>query len=101
MPTRDNGKRPWSHQAKKDWGKPKKVTDRFYLSPRWKHTRLMHLSKQPLCVMCQVMGVVTLGEIVDHIIPRSKGGADLDPTNLQTLCKRHHNIKTKREQQHS
>jgi 5-methylcytosine-specific restriction protein A len=98
MPIRDNGKRPWSHIPEKDWGKPNKITDRFYLSPRWKHTRMIHLSRQPLCVMCEALGLLVAGQIVDHIIPRSQGGADCDPSNLQTLCKRHHNIKTKREQ---
>ena len=33
---------------------------------------------------------------VDHVIPKAEGGTD-DETNLQTLCKTCHNVKTDQE----
>jgi 5-methylcytosine-specific restriction endonuclease McrA len=31
---------------------------------------------------------------VDHIVPRRRGGADLDPTNVQAMCASCHSAKT-------
>lgn len=36
------------------------------------------------------------GEAVDHIVPRAQGG-DHSPSNLQVLCKYHHDQKTAQE----
>jgi len=58
--------------------------------------RARWLSNQPLCVMCQREGFVTLGEAVDHVVPLAKGGAD-DESNLQTLCHAHHQDKSIRD----
>ncbi len=41
-----------------------------------------------------VAGVDSRGELVDHIVPISMGGARLDPDNCQSLCSRCHNRKT-------
>lgn len=49
-----------------------------------------------LCQTCKREGFVTFGNIVDHIIPKAEGGSD-DPSNLETICKRHHGEKTQRE----
>lgn len=40
----------------------------------------------------------TYGGHIDHIIPRSKGGAELDFANLMTLCHSCHSVKTQLEQ---
>jgi 5-methylcytosine-specific restriction endonuclease McrA len=61
--------------------------------------RARWLEANPLCCMCQTEGRVTLGVIVDHRIPLAKGGAD-DESNLQTLCKRHDDIKFAIDQGH-
>ncbi len=55
------------------------------------------LERHPLCVQCEALDRVTAGHTPDHIIPLWAGGVD-DETNLQTLCKEHHDIKTAREQ---
>jgi len=41
--------------------------------------------------MCEAQGRITLATVVDHIVPH-RGDRDLffDPTNLQSLCKPHH-----------
>jgi len=54
------------------------------------------LAKHPLCVHCEWEGRVTLGTVLDHIVPLSQGGKD-DDSNLQTLCDSHHDAKSKRE----
>ncbi|MGE3624052.1 MAG: HNH endonuclease [Bdellovibrionales bacterium] len=58
---------------------------------QWRDLRADHLRKNPLCVFCQKEGKVVVARIVDHIIPH-KGNRTLlfDPTNLQSLCKHHH-----------
>jgi len=35
--------------------------------------------------------------VVDHIRNRAEGGGDLDATNLQSLCRKHHHEKTVEE----
>lgn len=64
----------------------------------WRKLRLWHLRRQPLCVACERRGRLTPAEEVDHITPISRGGARLDPANLQSLCKSCHSAKTAREQ---
>lgn len=51
-----------------------------------------------LCVHCLLEGLESKGDEVDHIIPLSEDitlAYDLD--NLQYLCKKHHAIKTAKE----
>jgi len=78
--------------ASSGWAKYK--TDRpdraaFYKSGAWTSARDRHLAANPFCVVCGVKA-----GIVDHIRSRAEGGAELDPTNLQSLCKDHHQAKT-------
>lgn len=63
----------------------------------WQRLREIHLAENPLCVECEQLGMVVAAEEVDHIIPH-RGNDDLllEPTNLQSLCKRHHSKKTAR-----
>ncbi len=63
--------------------------DRFYSSARWQRLRNWFLRCNPICAHCGA-----LGEIVDHVQPRRQGGAELDQTNLQTLCRSCHAKKT-------
>jgi len=65
---------------------------------RWQRARLIYLREHPLCAICMEQGLITAGEVVDHIIPH-KGDYELfwDETNWQTLCKRCHDVKTATE----
>ena len=65
----------------------------------WRKLRRWFLRKNPVCVEClrKDKRAVPADE-VDHITPIRRGGARLDPANLQSLCKRHHAQKTAREQ---
>jgi 5-methylcytosine-specific restriction protein A len=63
----------------------------------WQRARLAYLAHNPLCEECSRHGVTELANEVDHIVPLSKGGARLDPSNLQSLCKPCHSKKTRKE----
>jgi 5-methylcytosine-specific restriction endonuclease McrA len=61
----------------------------------WQRLRDAHLAAFPMCVMCGAPAVD-----VDHIIPIARApGLRLDPANFQSLCRRHHNLKTARERE--
>jgi 5-methylcytosine-specific restriction protein A len=48
-------------------------------------------------VECEKAGMVRAADVVDHIVPLWKGGAD-DESNLQSLCQTpHHDQKSARE----
>lgn len=51
------------------------------------------MQEQPLCVMCDSLGIVTQGAELDHILPLYKGG-DNNDSNLQMLCIECHKKKT-------
>ena len=64
----------------------------------WDRLREAHLSDHPLCAHCLEEEIVEVADDVDHIVPISVApGRRLDPTNLQSLCRRHHNVKTAAE----
>lgn len=65
-----------------------KKADPFYLSPEWRRFRRWYLNRHPLC------GCGAAGQMVDHVVPISRGGAKLDERNAQTMCWRCHNRKT-------
>lgn len=58
--------------------------------------RIMQRDKG-LCQECLRQHRYTPANVVDHIKPLAEGGTDADD-NLQALCKRHHDEKTREEQ---
>ena len=61
------------------------------LTGRWARLRRAHLAGNPLCVYCQQQGRVSLASVVDHVIPhRGDPALYLGGSNLQSLCKPHH-----------
>ncbi len=66
----------------------------FYKTTAWRHTREQVLTRDySTCVRCGLSG-----NIVDHIVPSEDDWEDrLNIDNLETLCQRCHNLKTKRE----
>ena len=69
-------------------------TDPFYYSTAWLKCRKHVLSHFPLCCVCDEPA-----SVVDHIVPRSKGGADFLLSNLQSMCQRCHNKKRAEEKE--
>ncbi len=65
-----------------------KQTDPFYHSPEWRAFRKWWMQCHPLCACGKA------GDMVDHKVPISRGGAKLDPANAQTMCWSCHNRKT-------
>ena len=65
---------------------------------QWRKARDGYLRHHPLCVMCESDGRIVQAIVVDHKIPH-KGDKALfwDKSNWQSLCKRHHDVKTSKE----
>jgi 5-methylcytosine-specific restriction endonuclease McrA len=73
------------------------ATDRGY-GYQWRTgLRRRQLARAPLCQYV-ALGVACTARAtdVDHIVPKVRGGADALP-NLQSLCHRHHSMKTAAE----
>ena len=66
----------------------------FYSSGRWTKVSKWYRKNNPLCVHCKEQGRVTPAQLVDHIVEIKDGGAEYDESNLQSLCKACHNVKT-------
>ncbi|MBE0434646.1 MAG: HNH endonuclease [Methylomicrobium sp.] len=67
---------------------------KLYDSAAWKRARAAHLQSEPMCRECRAHGQLVAAQVVDHIMPIKDGGAELDDSNLQSLCKSCHNRKT-------
>ncbi len=84
--------------------KPRRRTDGFYQTTRWRKLRRYMLALEPLCrdpfgEHAEWSEVVSASE-VDHIVPRRvRPELELSLGNLQGLCKRCHSRKTKAELQ--
>jgi 5-methylcytosine-specific restriction enzyme A len=84
---RHRGSSSWARYAAKN---PER--DAFYRSGAWRAARSQHLAVHPFCATCGDKAT-----IVDHRLNRARGGADLDPGNLQSMCRRCHQRKTVEE----
>ena len=82
-------------------GFPKRAAAAEY-DHRWERMSLNFRKKHPFCRFCEQEGYeARLADDVDHIVPIEDGGAKLDVTNLQSLCRRHHNGLKRRLQEHA
>ena len=88
-------KKPWAPQRE-----PFEMANKaggFYHSPAWRKFRMMVLTREPLCRMCDEEDRLTAAQMVDHIIPISDGGAALELSNVQPLCHSCHGRKSKKD----
>lgn len=69
----------------------------FYSSKAWRNTSKLYRQRNPLCEVCNQLGVVEPAKLVDHLVGRQFGGSDFDPRNLMAMCSSHHNSKSIRE----
>lgn len=81
------------HRVKED---PDRSSSARGYDSRWKKARAAYLEAHPLCVECEKEGRYIKATVVDHIIPH-RGNKRLfwDSDNWQSLCKHHHDVKTK------
>lgn len=68
------------------------MSSAFYRSAEWRRLRAECLRRQPVCV---TPGCGKPATVADHIVPRSKGGAD-SLANLRGVCAACHNSRTAR-----
>jgi 5-methylcytosine-specific restriction enzyme A len=61
----------------------------------WRRARDAQRAREPLCRMCLAEGRVTEASVVDHIISvQERPDLRLEPSNLRSLCKAHHDWRT-------
>ena len=72
---------------------------KLYKRKAWKDLRAAQLGIQPICEYCEAQGLLTVANVVDHIIAH-KGDEILfhDPENLRSLCKTHHDSTKQKEE---
>lgn len=73
------------------------MTGRLYDLAVWRKLRAQQLCDEPLCRHCKARGVLKFATDVDHVTPIANGGAELDQSNLQSLCHTCHSQKTRSE----
>ena len=79
------------------WSK-ESATARGY-GHRWQVVRDRALARDlGLCLSCQRQDRTTAAECVDHVRPKSQGGAPYDLANTQSLCSPCHEAKTHAEE---
>ena len=95
-PPRSRAPRPRGpHKPESRWGQYKRdhpERARLYKSAAWTSARDRQLREHPNCAACGAKA-----SVADHVLNRARGGADLDPRNLQSLCRRCHLAKTVQE----
>lgn len=63
---------------------------RLYRTSRWLARRKHQLQAEPLCRICQAMGIVTVATVADHVEPHKGDRALFFGGPLQSLCAEHH-----------
>lgn len=66
---------------------------------RWQRYSKQYRLNNPLCVMCEKEGRLTLADCVDHITPVNGPNDPLfyEVSNHQSLCNKCHNVKSEAE----
>lgn len=60
-----------------------------YHTSRWTRESKSFRASHPICAQCKKEGVLSLSQVVDHIVPFPVCGDFWDQDNWQALCKRH------------
>lgn len=62
----------------------------LYSTVRWYRKRAHQLRHEPICRMCNALGVITEATVADHVIPHRHDERLFWSGELQSLCKFHH-----------
>ena len=84
----DHPRPPWKPGHRKRDTRPS-ASQRGY-GKQHRLLRAQILARDPLCQICERAAATE----ADHITPRSQGGSQWDPSNMQGLCKSCHSKKT-------
>lgn len=88
-------------RTKPDNRKRQPTSDRrLYNLKAWKELRKIKLMQNPVCEVCEFYGILTdctTNSPIDHSIRVEAGGAELDINNTMTMCKPHHDAKSRFE----
>ena len=87
--------RPWMPKKPKFYREIDNAS--FYNSKRWRSVRKYFIKKNPICISCKRKNIDKAAKVVDHILPITMGGSQVDLKNLQSLCESCHNSKSARE----
>lgn len=92
-PNRPPGFKPWEERREQYERSRPNASDRGY-DEAWRRTRAAHLERFPVCAKCGSNDRVE----VHHLrTVRDAPHLRLEPSNLQTLCKKHHSQQTLRD----
>jgi 5-methylcytosine-specific restriction protein A len=89
--------KPISKQAKTNKQYSNGSAGNFYSSSAWLKLRNYKRLLNPICESCEKLGLIIPFNTIDHIKPITEGGEALDLSNLQSLCRQCHAIKTGKE----
>jgi 5-methylcytosine-specific restriction enzyme A len=93
MPFKPKQHRPAHYKPPKRIDLRPNAQERGY-THAWQKQREAEICDEPFCAKC---GRYHKSNERDHIIPKRSGGSD-DKSNLQTLCRRCHAIKTREDE---
>lgn len=80
-----------AHCRKQGSARPNSNARRY--TKRWRRYALAYIARHPLCYYCEIQGLVTATECVDHATPASIGGDFWDTENHRPSCKRDNDSK--------
>ncbi len=86
-------------QAEKGWRSRSKDAGRqWYNTTRWRALRAQQLQAEPICAECWKNKVVTPATVADHAVPHAGNEDSFWNGKLASLCKSHHDKKSRQEQ---
>ena len=67
---------------------------RWYGEYGWRLRARRQLEIAPLCADCEKQGHVVVADVADHVVPHRGNRKSFEEGELQSLCARHHAVKT-------
>ncbi len=74
------------------------MPDPRYGRSAWKGRRAEQLRREPLCRLCEQIGIVKAASVADHVVPHRGDDAQFWTGELQSLCKACHDSAKQRQE---